>query len=289
MGPPVAINKTSALGTTQLVLVFLCSAGLQLALHNIQSVFQGNLMSFTSCGRKLLAVLLLGGLLGGCATGPNVDPRDPIEPFNRGVSRFNDEIDGAILKPVATVYRDVTPDLVRTGVSNFFGNLRDVWSAVNATLQLRPLEATENAMRFGVNTVFGLGGVLDVASEMGIDRTPLDFGQTLGRWGIPPGPYLVLPIFGPSSVRDAAGFGVEARGDLVGNLDRIPTRNSLTALRVVDTRANLLRATSMLEGAALDKYSFTRDFYLQRRENQIESLIDKGVGLPPVQDTEGSK
>lgn len=246
-------------------------------------------MSFTSRGRRLLAVLLLGGLLSGCATGPNVDLRDPIEPFNRGVSRFNDEIDGAILKPVAIAYRDVAPDLVRTGVSNFFGNLRDVWSAVNATLQLRPREATENALRFGVNTVFGLGGVLDIASEMGIDRTPLDFGQTLGRWGIPSGPYLVLPIFGPSSVRDAAGFGVEARGDLVGNLDRIPTRNSLTALRVVDTRANLLRATSMLEGAALDKYSFTRDFYLQRRENQIESLIDQGVGLPPVQDTEGSK
>lgn len=246
-------------------------------------------MLLTFCWRKLLAALLLGGLLSGCATGPNADPRDPIEPFNRGVSRFNDEIDNALLKPVATVYRDVTPDPVRTGVSNFFGNLRDVWSAINATLQLRPREATENALRFGVNTVFGLGGVLDVASEMGIDRTPLDFGQTLGRWGIPPGPYLVLPLFGPSSVRDAAGFSVEARGDLVGNLDRIPTRNSLTALRIVDTRANLLRATSMLEGAALDKYSFTRDFYLQRRQNQIESLIDLGIGLPPVQDTESSK
>jgi phospholipid-binding lipoprotein MlaA len=238
---------------------------------------------------KLLAVLLLGGVLTGCASGPNANPRDPLEPFNRGVSRFNDAVDGAVLKPVATAYRDVTPDPVRTGVSNFFGNLRDVWSAVNATLQLRPREATENVLRFGVNTVFGLGGVLDVASEMGIDRTTLDFGQTLGRWGIPSGPYLVLPIFGPSSVRDAAGFSVEARGDLVGNLDRIPVRNSLTALRVVDTRANLLRATSMLEGAALDKYSFTRDFYLQRRQNQIESLIDLGIGLPPVEGKDSSQ
>lgn len=239
--------------------------------------------------RKLLAALLLGGLLAGCATGPNANPRDPLEPFNRGVAGFNDAVDGALLKPVATVYRDVAPDLVRTGVSNFFGNLRDVWSAINATLQLRPREATENAMRFGVNTVFGLGGLLDIASEIGIDRTTLDFGQTLGRWGIPSGPYLVLPIFGPSTLRDAAGFGVETRGDLLLSLDHIPTRNSFTALRLVDTRANLLRATSMLEGAALDKYSFTRDIYLQRRESQIESLIDQGIGLPSASDTENSK
>jgi phospholipid-binding lipoprotein MlaA len=208
--------------------------------------------------------------------------------LNRGVSNFNEAVDEAVLKPVATAYRDVTPDPVRTGVSNFFGNLRDVWSAVNATLQLRPREATENAMRFGVNTVLGFGGLLDIASEMGIERTSLDFGQTLGRWGVPSGPYLVLPLFGPSSVRDAAGFGVESRGDLVGTLDHIPSRNSLTALRIVDTRANLLRATSMLEGAALDKYSFTRDFYLQRRQNQIESLREQGIGLPPAADTENS-
>lgn len=254
-----------------------------LALHNARCVSSGDSMFTKPSFRNLLAVLLLGGVLSGCASGPNANPRDPLEPFNRGVSRFNDAVDGAVLKPVATVYRDVTPDPVRTGVSNFFGNLRDVWSAINATLQLRPLEASENALRFGVNTVFGLGGVLDIASEMGIQRTALDFGQTLGRWGIPAGPYLVLPLFGPSSVRDAAGFGVELRGDLVGHFDNIPTRNSLTALRVVDTRANLLRASAMLEGAALDKYSFTRDFYLQRRQNQIESLIDLGIGLPPAE------
>jgi len=260
-----------------------------LALHNARCVSSGDSMFTKPSFRNLLAVLLLGGVLSGCASGPNANPRDPLEPFNRGVSRFNDAVDGAVLKPVATVYRDVTPDPVRTGVSNFFGNLRDVWSAINATLQLRPLEASENALRFGVNTVFGLGGVLDIASEMGIQRTALDFGQTLGRWGIPAGPYLVLPLFGPSSVRDAAGFGVELRGDLVGHFDNIPTRNSLTALRVVDTRANLLRASAMLEGAALDKYSFTRDFYLQRRQNQIESLIDLGIGLPPAEGKDSSQ
>lgn len=230
--------------------------------------------------RGAAVVLLIGAaLLGGCASGPNAHPRDPLEPFNRGVSEFNEAVDGAVLKPVATAYRDVTPDLVRTGVSNFFGNLRDVWSALNATLQLKPRAAAENALRVGVNTAFGFGGLLDIASEMGIERTTLDFGQTLGRWGVPSGPYLVLPIFGPSTFRDAAGFGVESNGDLVSKVDHIPTRNSLYALRAVETRANLLRATTMLEGAALDKYSFTRDIYLQRRQSLIDDLIYEGSGL----------
>jgi phospholipid-binding lipoprotein MlaA len=226
-------------------------------------------------------------LLAGCASGPGAQPHDPLEPLNRGVSDFNDAVDSAVLKPVATAYRDVTPDLVRTGVSNFFENLRDVWSSINAGLQLRPKEASENILRFGINTAFGFGGIFDIASEMGIERTRLDFGQTLGRWGVPAGPYLVLPFFGPSSVRDAAGLGVESRGDLVWELDSMSARNSLYALRAVETRANLLRATSMLEGAALDKYSFTRDVYLQRRQSQIEDLIDQGVGVPPLDNGNG--
>lgn len=228
-----------------------------------------------------LGALLLGAalLLGGCATGPDAHPRDPLEPFNRGVSQFNDVVDSAVLKPVATAYRDVAPDLVRTGVSNFFGNLRDIWSAINATLQFKPRAAAESALRVGVNTAFGFGGLFDIASEMGIDRTTLDFGQTLGRWGVPSGPYLVLPIFGPSTFRDTAGFGVESSGDLVSRIDHIPTRNSLYSLRAVEARANLLRATTMLEGAALDKYSFTRDVYLQRRQSAIDDLIYEGSGL----------
>jgi phospholipid-binding lipoprotein MlaA len=228
---------------------------------------------------QLTSALLLGVVLAGCATGPDANPRDPLEPFNRGVSDVNDVVDRAVLKPVATAYTNVTPDLMRTGVSNFFRNLGDAWSFVNATLQLRPREASENALRFGVNTVFGFAGLLDIASEIGIERTTLDFGQTLGRWGVPSGPYLVLPLFGPSSVRDAAGFTIESRGDLVQGLSDVSSRNSLYALRAVETRANLLRATSMLEGAALDKYTFTRDIYLNRRESQIEDLKDKGVGL----------
>lgn len=247
-------------------------------------------MSKLSLLSRGMGAAVLVTLVAGCATGPDANPQDPLEPFNRNVSEFNESVDAMVLKPVATVYRDVTPDLVRTGVSNFFSNLGDVWSFINATLQLRPREASENFLRFGVNTAFGMGGVLDIASEMGIERTRLDFGQTLGRWGVPAGPYLVLPIFGPSSIRDAAGFGVETRGDLVQGIDNTGTRNALTVLRAVETRANLLRATSMLEGAALDKYSFTRDVYLRRRQSQIEDLIDLGIGVRNgTDDTENSK
>ena len=233
--------------------------------------------------RRGLAAALLS-LLGACATGPDANPQDPLEPFNRGMTQVNDAVDGALLKPVATVYKDIAPDPVRTGVNNFFQNLGDVWSFINATLQLRPREAAENFLRVNVNTVFGVAGLFDVASEMGLERTRLDFGQTLGRWGVPSGPYLVLPIFGPSSFRDAAAFGIESRGDLVQGLSDIPSRNTLYALRAVEARANLLRASSMLEGAALDKYSFMRDFYLQRRQSQIEDLIDKGIGLQGTDD-----
>ena len=247
-------------------------------------------MSTQSILGRCMGSAVVIALMAGCASGPNANPQDPLEPFNRDVSAFNESVDSMVLKPVATVYRDVTPDLVRTGVSNFFSNLGDVWSFINASLQLRPREASENFLRFGVNTAFGLGGVLDIASEMGIERTRLDFGQTLGRWGVPSGPYLVLPIFGPSSFRDAAGFSVETRGDLIQGLDSVSTRNALTVLRAVETRANLLRATSMLEGAALDKYSFTRDVYLRRRQSQIEDLIDLGIGVRNgTEDTENSK
>lgn len=229
-------------------------------------------------GKSLLGVLALV-MLSACATGPDANPQDPLEPFNRNMHQFNTTVDDVVLRPVATVYRDVTPDMVRTGVNNFFENIRDVWSFVNAALQLRPREATENLMRFNINTFIGLGGVLDVASEMGLESTRLDFGQTLGRWGVPPGPYLVLPIFGPSSFRDAAGFSIETQGDLIQRLDSVSLRNSLMTLRAVERRANLLRATSMLSGAALDPYSFTRDVYLRRRASQVEALVDLGIGV----------
>ncbi len=214
-----------------------------------------------------------------CATGPDAHPQDPLEPWNRGVYRFNDVLDTNVVKPVAETYQEFTPDLVRKGVGNFFSNIRDVWSSVNAALQLRPQEALENLFRVGVNTTLGLGGVLDVATDMGIPRTRIDFGQTLGRWGVPSGPYLVLPLLGPSSVRDATGTGIQFRLNEYTNFDDDHVQNSLTALEVVDTRAGLLRAGNLLNEAAIDKYSFVRDFYLQRRQNQIDDLIDQGIGI----------
>lgn len=220
----------------------------------------------TRLGAGLLALLLLGG----CATGPHAHPQDPLEPLNRRVMRFNDGLDQAVVRPVAVAYRDTVPSPIRTGVNNFFGNLRDFWSFVNAVLQARPQQAAENFMRFNVNTFFGLGGVLDIATEMGIERTPLDMGQTLGRWGVPSGPYLVLPFFGPSSVRDGVGLVLDRQGDLIAQgVDHVPTRNSLYALRITDTRVVLLPATDMLDRVALDRYTFTRDAYLQRRAAQI--------------------
>ena len=223
--------------------------------------------------------LMMFLVLTGCATGPDAHPQDPLEPWNRGVYKFNDVIDTNVLKPVATTYTNVTPEPVRRGVGNFFNNIRDVWSSANAALQLRPQETVENLFRVGVNTFLGLGGVLDVATELGIPRTRLDFGQTLGRWGVPSGPYLVLPLLGPSSVRDATGTGVQFRVNEYTAFDDSSLQTSLTVLEVVDTRAGLLRAGAMLNEAAIDKYSFMRDFYLQRRQNQIDDLIDQGIGV----------
>lgn len=216
--------------------------------------------------------LLLGAaLLMGCATVAHPDPEDPLESYNRSMTNFNDQVDAAILKPVATAYRKVTPAPVRTGVSNFFANISDAWSFVNNVLQLRGEAAGASFMRFNVNTLFGLGGVLDVASELGIDRYKQDFGLTLGRWGVGTGPYLVLPILGPSTLRDTLALPVDMKGNLVTYVDPVSARNSLYALRAVDVRANLLRAGSVLDSAALDKYSFTRDVFLQVRSNQVDA------------------
>lgn len=220
-----------------------------------------------ACGAVLaLSVLVLAG----CASGPRAHPDDPLEPYNRSMTRFNDAVDSALLKPVATAYQQAAPAPVRTGVSNFFANLGDAWSFVNNTLQLHAEGALSSFFRFNINTLMGLGGVLDVASEMGIERHKQDFGLTLGRWGMQPGPYLVLPILGPSTVRDTLALPVDWRGDPVAHIDGVPTRNSLYALRAVDARSNLLRASEVLDGAALDKYSFMRDVFLQVRRQRVE-------------------
>lgn len=224
------------------------------------------------------SVLLILLSLTGCASGPNANPRDPLEPFNRGVYQFNDAVDTAVLKPVAAVYRDVTPVRVRQGVGNFFGNLEDVWSFVNNALQFKGQAAIDSLKRFGVNTFVGWGGIFDVASEMDIEKHTKDFGHTLGYWGMAPGPYLVLPLLGPSTLRDTVALPVDLMGDIVANIPHVPTRNTATAVRAVDNRAALLKASVMLEEAALDKYTFTRDAFLQRRRSVIYD------GNPPEED-----
>jgi len=223
----------------------------------------------------LLAVALL---LSACATGPNANPKDPLEPFNRGVDQFNDTVDRAVVKPVATVYRGAVPSPVRTGITNFFANLQDGWSGVNNALQLKGAAAADSFVRFGVNTFLGLGGVLDIASEMGIERHTKDFGHTLGYWGVGPGPYLVLPLLGPSTVRDTVALPVDLKGNLVSGISDVPTRNSATGLNLLSQRARLLGASELLDEVALDRYAFTRDAFLQRRRYSVYD------GNPPDED-----
>jgi len=225
-----------------------------------------------------VAVVVAAMMLSACATGPNANARDPLEPFNRGMYSVNDAVDRAVVKPVATAYRDVLPSPVRTGVKNFFNNLQDAWSVVNNALQLKGEGAGNSLVRVGVNTVFGLGGLLDIASEMRIERFTEDFGQTLGYWGVGAGPYLVLPLLGPSTLRDTAALPVDMQGNASSHISDVPTRNSATVLNLLDRRSQLLDATRMLDEVALDPYTFTRDAFLQRR---LSLVYD---GDPPLKD-----
>lgn len=217
-------------------------------------------------GRAMAAATLT--LATACATVPAGTVNDPYEGFNRSMFSINEALDKAVLKPAATVYRAVTPSFVRTAVGNFFANLAEPWVAVNAALQLKGQAAVETVVRFGVNTVFGLGGVLDIASEMNLERRNEDFGQTLAFWGTNSGPYLVLPFFGPSTVRDGLALVVDYQGDPVTVNPNLTSneRTGLSVLRLVSFRESLLRAGELLDEAALDKYTFTRDVYLQRRQ-----------------------
>lgn len=197
------------------------------------------------------------------------NPLDPLEGFNRAMFRFNEKIDEIALKPVAQAYRTYVPTFMQTAVGNFFGNVGDVWTAVNSLLQGRVTDGVNDVMRVAVNTTFGLGGLIDIASAGGIPKHREDFGQTLGRWGVRSGPYVMLPLLGASTVRDAIATPVDFKGDLWSYQTPTSTRYIGTALKVVDTRATFLDAGSLLEEAALDKYVFIRDAYLQRRASQV--------------------
>jgi phospholipid-binding lipoprotein MlaA len=220
------------------------------------------------------AVALL--MLAGCATVPpgERDPRDRFERMNRSVYRFNDALDRGVARPVAKAYTKVIPQPLRTGVSNFFENLSYPTTIVNDLLQAKPKPFLRDTARFVVNTTFGLGGLFDPATQMGLPTGDEDLGQTMGRWGIPSGPYLVLPLLGPSTTRDAFGrAGDNLTSDPTLLIDDDPTRYGLMALGLVDQRASLLQADSVLQ-QSFDPYVFMRNAYLQRREYQVRD------GLP---------
>ncbi len=209
----------------------------------------------------------MAGLLGGCATSGN--PKDPIEGFNRAMFAFNEGLDTVIIKPVAQGYDAALPQQVKNGVTNFFANIADVFIAVNNLLQGKVPEAASDVGRFAVNSTVGLLGVIDWASDMGLEKHEEDFGQTFGRWGVGNGAYVVVPFFGPRTARDTAGLVLDVYADPVANVDHVATRNTLLAIRIVSDRANLLPADKVIEEAALDKYSYMRDAYLQRRRSLI--------------------
>lgn len=202
----------------------------------------------------------------GCATPQRPDP---LEGWNRQVFSFNESLDDNVLRPAAQGYRNVTPQPVRTGVGNFFGNLRDVWSTINLFLQGRLKDGAMGVMRVSINTTLGLGGLIDLASPMQINKPNEDFGQTLGVWGVKPGAYIVWPVLGPSTLRDSVGIP----GDMYFSASSLATQPGVAvavkALEVVDVRARYLGASNLLNDVALDKYSFMRSAFLQRRQNLI--------------------
>jgi phospholipid-binding lipoprotein MlaA len=229
--------------------------------------------------------------LGACATtgqapGSASQNVDPWENWNRKVFAFNEGLDRAVLKPVATAYVDIVPRPVRKGVDNFFANFADAWSAVNNVLQAKPQPAFEDVVRVGTNIFLGLGGVLDIASEFGLEHHYEDFGRTLTHWGVSPGPYVVLPLLGPSTVRDTVALPVDWAASPVQLVDDDSARFGITVLQVINARANLLGASQLLEGIALDKYTFLRDAYLQRHgslrfdDNSPDDAVDDGYAPP---------
>ena len=248
-----------------------------------------------------LMALVLG--LAGCQTVKGVGTRleravdkvmgskgqrlDPWESWNRKVFAFNESLDENVLKPVATAYSEIVPAPIRTGIDNFFGNIGDAWSAANLMLQGRFKAGVEQGMRFAVNSTIGLAGVLDIATEAGLEKNSQDFGKTLGKWGMGTGAYVVWPLFGPSSVRDSLALPLDWKASPGVIFDDGRKKVVITGLSLVNTRANFLRAGEMLEGIALDKYTFYRDAYLQRRgsfddDDEVEVLVPGGPASAPA-------
>ena len=246
-------------------------------------------MRNTSIKSFLLAVLV-AALLGGCAApGDYRDPRDPIEGFNRGVYKFNDAADNAVIKPIAGAYKVVVPGLIRTGVGNFFDNVGSVPTLINELLQFKFSNAADTAGRLVINTTVGIGGLIDVASMDNVPKHKNDFGLTLANWGWKNSSYFVLPLLGPSTFRDASGYVVDTKFFYpITYLDDVRTRNQLILLHFIDLRSQFLPGSDLLDEAALDSYSFMRDAFFQRRDNRIfdgnppQQNLDDDVGSAPA-------
>lgn len=217
--------------------------------------------------KRVVVAAIAISALGGCATTAN-NPKDPYEGFNRAMFAVNEGLD-VVIKPVAKGYDTVAPAPVKTGIGNFFGNLADIWTAFNNFLQGKGGAGLSDVGRVLINTTLGIGGVFDVASEMGLEKHSEDFGQTLGKWGVADGPYLYWPLIGPRTTRDTVGFAVDSYVDPVWTVDHVPTRNTLVGVRFVDVRASLLPSDKVVEEAAFDKYVYIRDAYLQHRRSEI--------------------
>ena len=219
----------------------------------------------------LRAILILLALaLSGCATTRTKNPADPLEPFNRGIYKFNDTVDKAVIKPVARGYKAAIPAVGRIMISNFFSNLDDVVVTTNDLLQFKLVQGFSDGMRFFVNSTIGVFGLIDVATPGGLKKHNEDFGQTLGKWGVGEGPYLVLPILGPSTVRDSVGIYVDTLPAPTYHISNIRTRNQLYVTEKINRRAELLDQENVLDDAMIDPYEFIRDAYLQHRLSQVQ-------------------
>lgn len=235
---------------------------------------------------RLVPALAAAVLAAGCASVPNPNPNDPLESYNRSMYAFNDSVDRALFKPIAQGYEAITPKPVRTCIHNIFNNLADAWSAVNSFLQGRGHDGVNSVGRVLFNSTMGLGGCIDVASMNGSKRIVNDFGVTLGVWGFGPGPYIVFPFWGSTTLRDGTasltGLAVDASMYTpIFAIDNVPLRNSIIALSLIDMRASLLSADQLVNDIALDRYSFIRDAYLQRRQALVQGLHSGSGDQPP--------
>lgn len=219
---------------------------------------------------RCTAGLFVVTLLAGCAT-TSGDSRDPLEGLNRGVYQFNEAADKVVFDPIGRGYNTVTPEIVDEGVTNFFGNLGEISNFVNNVLQLKVDGAANTVVRFMINSTLGIGGFFDVVGDSGVPMESEDFGQTLAYWGIGSGPYLVLPILGPSTVRDTGGLVADTFMNPITYIESDTAQYGLIALGIVDTKADLLAAGGLVSEAALDEYDFVKNAYFERRRNQISN------------------